>query len=224
MSVTSGDIVRAIEREADPDASVGGYNFYYSIIDGFSDFGDGKADSISGLETPDESTLVVHLSEPAGYLPYLFAMAATAPIPPNGDAPLGAAEGHTRDYGRFLVATGPYQFAGSENLDFSLPPDEQTPVAGYEPGKSVVLVRNPNYDASTDGLRPAYPDGFTIAAGRLFHQLPHGALEIHLVPGTYQVIYQAAGIPGKPGTAKQTETWVVPETPGPFTIAEVKQP
>src|SRR4030095_2139204 len=126
VQVTSGDIVRAIEREAHPDGAVCGYSFSASIIQGFSDFGDGKADSIAGLETPDDSTLVVTLTEPAGYLPYLFAMAAAAPIPPNGDAPLGAAEGHTRDYGRFLVATGPYQFAGSENLDFSVPADEQT--------------------------------------------------------------------------------------------------
>ena len=69
MEVTSGDIVRALERDADPNASVGGYNFYYSIIDGFSDFGEGKADSIAGLETPDDSTLVVTLTEPAGYDP-----------------------------------------------------------------------------------------------------------------------------------------------------------
>jgi peptide/nickel transport system substrate-binding protein len=165
VEVTSGDIVRALEREADPNAAVNGYNFYYSIIDGFDDFGAGKADSISGLETPDDSTLVVHLTSPSGYLPYLFAMAATAPIPPNGDAPLGAAEGHTKDYGRFLVATGPYMFAGSENLDFSGDAESQTPVAGYEPGKSIQLVRNPSYDPSTDGLRPAYPDAIDITIG-----------------------------------------------------------
>jgi peptide/nickel transport system substrate-binding protein len=165
VEVTSGDIVRAIEREADPDASVGGYNFYYSIIEGFDDFGDGKADSISGLETPDDSTLVVNLTSPSGYLPYLFAMAATAPIPPNGDAALGAAEGHSKDYGRFLVATGPYMFAGSESLDFSGDPESQTPVAGYVPGKSIQLVRNPSYDPSTDGLRPAYPDAIDITIG-----------------------------------------------------------
>ena len=46
VEVTSGDIVRALERESDPDASVGGYNFYYNIIDGFAEFGEGKADSI----------------------------------------------------------------------------------------------------------------------------------------------------------------------------------
>ena len=165
VSVTSADIVRAIEREADPDASVGGYNFYYNIIDGFVEFGEGKADSIAGLETPDDSTLVVTLSEPAGYLPWLFTMPASAPIPPNGDAPLGVAEGHTRDYGRFLVATGPYQFLGAENLDFSVPADEQKPVAGYEPGKSIQLVRNPGYDPATDGLRPAYADGINVAIG-----------------------------------------------------------
>jgi peptide/nickel transport system substrate-binding protein len=181
VTVTSGDIVRALEREADPDASVGGYNFYYNVIDGFEDFGAGKADSIKGLETPDDSTLVVTLTEPAGYLPYLFSMHASAPIPPNGDAPLGAAEGHTRDYGRFLVATGPYQFLGSENLDFSLPADEQKPVAGYVPGKSVQLVRNPNYDPATDGLRPAYPDGFNISIGGdnndLYNKVQAGELD-----------------------------------------------
>ncbi|MFB3739609.1 MAG: ABC transporter substrate-binding protein, partial [Candidatus Velamenicoccus archaeovorus] len=107
VEVTSGDFVRALEREADPNAAVNGYSFYYSVIKGFDDFGAGKADSIEGLETPDDKTLVIHLTEPAGDLPFRFAMAATAPIPPNGDAPLGAAEGHTKDYGRFLVATGP---------------------------------------------------------------------------------------------------------------------
>ena len=165
VAVTSGDIVRALEREADPDAAVNGYNFYYSIIEGFDDFGAGDADSISGLETPDDSTLVINLTGPSGYLPYLFAMAATAPIPPNGEAPLGAADGHTKDYGRFLVATGPYMFAGSENLDFSVPADEQTPVAGYEPGQSIQMVRNPSYDPATDGLRPAYPEAINITIG-----------------------------------------------------------
>jgi len=181
VAVTSGDIVRALERTADPNASVGGYNFYYNPIEGFAEFGEGKADSIAGLETPDDSTLVVTLSSPQGYLPYLFAMAATAPIPPNGDARLGAAEGHTKDYGRFLVATGPYMFLGSENLDFSLPADEQTPVAGYEPGQSIQFVRNPSYDPATDGLRPAYPDAMNISIGGdnndLYNKVQAGELD-----------------------------------------------
>jgi peptide/nickel transport system substrate-binding protein len=183
VSVTSQDIVRAIEREADPDASVNGYSFYYSIIKGFDDFGAGDADSIEGLTTPDESTLVVELTQPAGYLPYLFSMHASAPIPPDGpDERLGAAEGHTRDYGRFLVATGPYMFAGSENLDFSLPADEQEPVSGYNPGQSIQFVRNPSYDPATDGLRPAYVDGMNISIGGdnndLYNQVLAGELDM----------------------------------------------
>jgi peptide/nickel transport system substrate-binding protein len=88
-------------------------------------------------------------------------MAATAPIPE------GAADGHERDYGRFLVASGPYMFQGSEALDFSLPPKEQTPVSGYEPGKSFTFVRNPAWDPATDPLRGenAYVDSIEVVIG-----------------------------------------------------------
>ena len=78
--------------------------------------------------------------------------------PSDPDAVLGVAEGHTTNYGRVLVSSGPYMFEGSENLDFSVPAKDQEPVSGYVPGRSIVLVRNPSYDPATDGLRPAYPD------------------------------------------------------------------
>ena len=42
---------------------------------------DGKADSISGLETPDPLTLVVHEVRPDTTLPYEFTLVTTAPIP-----------------------------------------------------------------------------------------------------------------------------------------------
>ncbi len=54
VTVTAGDFVRAIEREADPKASSGGYPFYYSVIEGFDDYGAGKADSISGITATDD--------------------------------------------------------------------------------------------------------------------------------------------------------------------------
>jgi peptide/nickel transport system substrate-binding protein len=168
VEVTAQDFVRAIQREADPKASAGGYPFYYSVIEGFDDFSAGKADTVTGVSAPDDSTFVVKLTEPAGDLPWRFAMPATAPIPPNPSdpsAPLGVAEGHTTNYGRFLVATGPYMFEGSENLDFSGPAKDQTPVSGYVPGRSVVMVRNPSYDPATDGLRPAYPDRMETTIG-----------------------------------------------------------
>ena len=168
VEVTAQDFIRAFEREADPKASSGGYPFYYSVIEGFDDFGAGKADSISGLSAPDDQTLVVKITEPAGDLPWRFAMPATAPIPPNPADPnavLGVADGHTTNYGRYIVGTGPYMFEGSENLDFSVPAKDQEPVAGYVPGRQIVLVRNPSYDPATDGLRPAYPDRIEATIG-----------------------------------------------------------
>jgi peptide/nickel transport system substrate-binding protein len=181
VEVTAPDIIRAVAREADPDASVGGYSPYYDVIEGFSDVTDGKADLPSGMVAVDPYTLEIHLTEPAGDLGYRFAMGATAPIPPLGKAVLGAADGHTRDYGRFMVATGPYQFKGAADLDFSVPAKDQTPVAGYEPGKSIELERNPNYDPSTDGLRPAYPDAIEVSIGGdnndLYNKISAGELD-----------------------------------------------
>jgi peptide/nickel transport system substrate-binding protein len=168
VTITSKDFVRALEREACGTCNVGGYSFYYSAIKGFDDFAAGKAGSISGLATPDDSTLVVTLNDPTGDLGYRLAMPASAPIPPLPDdatAPLGAATGHDANYGRFLVATGPYMFEGSEAMDFTKPAKEQAPVAGYAPGRSIVLVRNPSWDASTDDLRPAYPDRIETTIG-----------------------------------------------------------
>ena len=163
--MTAQDFIRALEREANPKANVGGYSFYYSVIKGFDDFASGKADTISGLSAPDDSTLKIEVTAPTADLSYRLAMPAAAPIPPNADAALGAAEGHDKNYGRFLVASGPYMFQGSDALDFSQPADDQTPVAGYTPGRSIVLVRNPGWDASTDDLRPAYPDEIDVTIG-----------------------------------------------------------
>jgi peptide/nickel transport system substrate-binding protein len=153
--VTATDIVRALERLGRLKA---GYHFYYSVIAGFDEFEAGGVDSISGVTVPEPRTLTVHLTRPAGDLPNLFAMPATAPIPE------GATDGHHREYERFLVSSGPYMFEGSQALDPSLPPPEQKPVAGYRPGQgSAVLVRNPSWDPGTDAIRGAYVDRIELS-------------------------------------------------------------
>jgi ABC-type oligopeptide transport system substrate-binding subunit len=80
-------------------------------------------------------------------------MPATAPIPE------GASENHVDDYGRFLVSTGPYMFEGSEQIT------DDTPASGYQPGKSITLVRNPSWDPATDEIRKAYVDQIDVAIG-----------------------------------------------------------
>lgn len=168
VQITAQDFIRAVEREANPRASEGGYSFYYSTVQGFDEFSAGTSSSISGLEAPDDRTLRVHLTHPAGDLGELFSLAATAPIPPSPadpSAPLGVATGHDGTYGRYLVASGPYMIEGSEDLDFSLPPEQQRPLSGYVPQRSIALVRNPSWKASTDPLRPAYVDRIEVSLG-----------------------------------------------------------
>jgi len=163
--ITANDFITAMKRTANPKANVGGYSFYYSVIKGFDDYADGKANEIEGLTAVDDHTLQVELTEPTGDLGYRFAMATSAPIPPLNDGEFGAATGHDKDYGRYLVASGPYMFKGSEELDFNAPIKDQNPAAGYIPGRSIELVRNPSWSADTDDLRKAYPDEITVSIG-----------------------------------------------------------
>lgn len=149
--ITAPDVVRAMERLGCDACSDEGYPFYYGIIEGF-DESDGSPGSISGVTAPDDYTLQITLTAPSGDLPFLMSMPATAPIPE------GAAEGHDDDYGRYLISSGPYMFEGSEQLDPTLPPDEQPTLPGYDVGRSWSIVRNPSWDPETDPLRPAYLD------------------------------------------------------------------
>ena len=185
--ITAQGFINALERESDSKASAQGYAFYYSPIVGFDDADGGE---IEGLSSPDPHTLVMELTQPTGDFPFRFTMPATAPIPD------GASDGHVKDYGRFLVASGPYMFEGSENLDFSVDPAEQEPVAGYMPGRSMTLVRNPSW--TEDDLRPAYVDQIDVAIGGtsedLAKKVDSGEIDMELdgVPPAEQIqTYQA---------------------------------
>src|SRR5207249_1384947 len=148
-----------------PKTSAEGYSFYYSVIQGFDAYAAGKADSISGLEAPDDTTLRVHLTSATGDLGERLALPAAAPIPPNPSAPpaaFGVATGHDDDDGGFLVASGPYMVDGSEALDFSLPPGQQRAARGVVPGSAITLVRNPSWDPASDELRAAYVDRIQV--------------------------------------------------------------
>jgi peptide/nickel transport system substrate-binding protein len=169
-TITSLDLVRALERTSRVWESKAGYGFYYEVISGFGEYGSGEADSIVGLETPDDRTLVVRLDQVTGDLAYRFSLAATSPIADE------TADGHDRDYVRFLVASGPYMIEGSEALDPSLPLGEQEPLSGYVPPTlgvdgaveapgSLVLVRNPSWDPASDRLRAAYADRIEFTLG-----------------------------------------------------------
>ncbi|MGZ4208191.1 MAG: ABC transporter substrate-binding protein [Actinomycetota bacterium] len=166
QEIVAGDFVTALKRVARvTDQDFGDYAVYYSIIQGFDAYAKGKADTISGVATPDPHTLVFTLIARAGDFADRFSMAATAPIPTLASAggAFGVATGHDAGYGRYLIASGPYMLEGSEALTPGAPVDQQKPAGGFLPGAKVMrLVRNPSWDPTTDDLRPAYPDRIDV--------------------------------------------------------------
>jgi peptide/nickel transport system substrate-binding protein len=142
--VTSHDIEYAFER-INTKPLVAQYGFYYDgVIKGMTGNA-AKPAPISGIETPDDSTIIFHLEKPTGDLLYRLAMPATAPIPPE----VGKCFTKAGDYGRDVISSGPYMIDGEQNLDVSSC-DAIKPETGFDPTKEMTIVRNPNYDPSTD--------------------------------------------------------------------------
>jgi len=142
--VTSKDIEYAFER-INTKGLVAQYGFYYDgVITGMT--GDAKKPApISGIETPDDSTIIFHLEKPTGDLLYRLAMPATAAMPQE----VAGCFDKAGDYGRYLISSGPYMIAGEDALDASSC-DSLKPISGFDPTKELTLVQNPNYDPATD--------------------------------------------------------------------------
>ena len=195
--IRSQDIVRSIESLLSPRPEMlpedwGDIHDYYlgefldmgGIIEGARDYIGGLTDRIPGLETPDDRTLVVHVTEPTGTLGYLLAFPDTAPIPENPFDPsarFGIATGQGRLFGRYVASSGPYMVEGAENLDYSLPPDEWQQPSG-DAADTYTLVRNPSWNREIDPLRPAELDRIVISrvAGpkEAIEQVSSGALDV----------------------------------------------
>jgi peptide/nickel transport system substrate-binding protein len=151
--VTSADVKYAMERDFLPQVANGYATAYWGDITGSKDYAAGKAKSISGIETPDPQTLVIHLDRPtAAIVIGAMALPGTAPVPEDYAAKFDAGKKST--YGQHLVTTGPYMVQN----------DASGKVTGYQPGRQITLVRNPNWDKSTD-FRPAYLDKIVVSEG-----------------------------------------------------------
>jgi peptide/nickel transport system substrate-binding protein len=157
--VTSQDVLYAMERIARPKDGAE-YGFYYSPIVGFDAYSAGKAKSITGIRTPDRSTIVFTLTKPTGDFLYRMALPAAGPIPPE----IGACfEGQPGRYGRDLVSTGPYMLQGADKVDGSSCAALK-PMSGWDGVSNLTLVRNPEYDPKTDSpaARQSFPDEFVF--------------------------------------------------------------
>ena len=152
-AATSADVKYAIERAFLPTVANGYAGAYFGDIIGVKEFQDGKAKEISGIDTPDDTTIVFNLSRgTGGVVAGALALPISAPVPKEYAAKFDAKNPST--YGVNQVATGPYMIEA----------DSKGALTGYEPGKKINLVRNPNWDRATD-YRKAYLDTINIEEG-----------------------------------------------------------
>ena len=146
--ITSKDVEWAFERMYNANVQNGYASGYFPIV-GAPTTPPTADKPISGISTPDATTIVFHLTKPFGKtmaealtlpgtsaIPYGSTVAADKSSPSKWDS-----DPTTQTF------TGPYM------------------IQSYTPGRSLVLVRNPNWSRTLDGLRPAYADKIVWNAG-----------------------------------------------------------
>ena len=144
------NVVRTFQRALDPSTK-GGRAEPLAPISGSAEFAAGRAKSISGLSAPDDSTIVITLSQPLASFPKLLAMPVASIVPDSIPA----------DFGQHPVGTGPWTFVEWKHDDYlkftrnptywggapatdtliaRIIPEPSTAVAEFESGNVDVLV------------------------------------------------------------------------------------
>jgi peptide/nickel transport system substrate-binding protein len=148
-TITSKDVAFAFSRMFNSNVQNGYAAGYFPIVGAPTSATSDKP--ISGISTPNNTTIVFHLTKPfAGTMIPALTLPATSAVPANY-APLVKADKSspsTWDSNpTSQVFTGPYM------------------IKSYSAGRSLTLVRNPNWSRSVDGVRPAYSDQIVWNAG-----------------------------------------------------------
>jgi peptide/nickel transport system substrate-binding protein len=135
--VTAADFAYAIKRSFAHDLFDAGPTYQIQFFkDGDKykgPYGPG-GDNYTGVETPDASTLVIHLAKKFDDLPYYAAFPMFTPIPKAHDT--------QKNYEQRPWTTGPYK------------------VDSYVPGTELKMSKNPQWDPATDPVRHQYPDAW----------------------------------------------------------------
>lgn len=113
---------------------------------------------IPSIETPDDTTIVFHLSQPFADFDYLVTSPQTAPVPQAKDT--GA------NYQSEPVSSGPYMIKPGS----------------FNPNSGVTLVKNPNWKQSDSPTVKQYADQinltYNVAADDLDNRLMNGSIDV----------------------------------------------
>jgi peptide/nickel transport system substrate-binding protein len=153
--VTTKDIKYAFERAFSKEVPSGYAGAYFSSIVGTPDKpNSGDIKPISGIETPDDQTIVFKLkTAEAPLVSQALVMTITVPVPEEYASKFDKSTPSKFD--QYQSFTGPYMVKNDPTTG---------KVTGRVPGKSIDIVRNPNWDPKTD-YRPAYLDSIKIEEG-----------------------------------------------------------
>lgn len=156
--IVAADFERGIKRICNPHigAALGGY--FINLIEGMPEFCDGfaavapeaeamkeyiESNDISGIETPDDKTVIFKLVEPASDFTSMLSLPTANPAAIESldylpDSP---------EYRANFVASGPYK------------------ISEHTPDVKLLLVRNESWNADSDPLRKAYVDEIEMTMG-----------------------------------------------------------
>ncbi|MET9069339.1 ABC transporter substrate-binding protein [Streptosporangium sandarakinum] len=176
--VKAADVKYAIARSNFTSELTDGPKYFAQYLDaeGYKGpYKDKNLDDFKGVETPDDYTVVFKLKAPFSEFDFLVANPQSAPVPQAKDTGL--------DYEKNVASTGPYKFES------------------YEVGKQLNLVKNENWDPSTDTTRKQLPDRIEVQykqnADDIDQRLLNGQIHVDL-GGTGVQPAARAKIVGKP--------------------------
>lgn len=187
--VTSHDIAYAFERMASAGQGAQ-YAFYYGVIKGFA-VHNGPPAPISGISTPNDQTIVFHLTAPTGDFLARLTLPATAPIPQEVAKCFTTAG----TYGRYVISSGPYMLQGSGSLNIKSC-STMKPIAGSNPASQFVLVRNPNYNPATNNpeVRQNLINGVTWTLDPnvedIYNRIQSGSVDWTMTPPPSNIVEQ----------------------------------
>ncbi|WP_162146182.1 ABC transporter substrate-binding protein [Inquilinus limosus] len=157
----AADVKYSLDRVVQPETQSPGAGFFDSI-QGFEDVSTGKAKALSGITTPDDHTVVFHLTRPDA--PFLHKMALNfAHVVPKEEV-----EKYGADFGKHPVGTGAFKMTEwtlGQRIVFERNPDyfqKGLPhldrivfEVGQEPVVALLRLQRGEVDIAGDGIPPA---------------------------------------------------------------------
>ncbi|WP_112832986.1 ABC transporter substrate-binding protein [Ensifer sp.] len=159
--IVADDVKYSIERAVDPKTQGPGAGFF-GAIKGFDDVTGGKTTTLEGIEAPDASTVVFHLSRPDATFLHVLAVNFASVVPKE------AVEAAAGDFGKKPVGSGTFilkDWTVGQSLTFERNPDyfikdmphidKFTVEVGQEPLVALLRLQKGEVDIAGDGIPPA---------------------------------------------------------------------